>query len=76
MYLKKKKSSLVSLAAHFMHNDCYQFTATMVVEPRGDRRQSYTYAVVLSYLHIVVSCWGEINPMHIHVMYDTQLVCI
>ena len=45
-----KKSSLASLAARFMHNDCYRFTATMVVEPHGDQHQSYAYAVVLSYI--------------------------
>ena len=33
-----------------MLNDCYRFTATMVVEPCGDRHQSYAYTLVLSYI--------------------------
>ena len=35
-----------------MHNDYYQFMVTAVVEPHGDRCQSYAYAVVLSYVTV------------------------
>ena len=53
----KRTRSLASLAATFMHNDCYQFMATVVVGPGCDRCQSSAYAVVLSYI-----TWSVAGP--------------
>ena len=46
----QKESSLASLPAPFMHNDCCRFMVMALVKVHGDRHQSYAYAVVLSYI--------------------------